>query len=125
MDCTDGCFLFLYTDGLVESENLAGEAFRMDRSEALLGMVRDGALEAPWSGSRREVRQFRGGQGGRGRRDAAARSAWGLQVAVKFPGPRPRGVGRKAPWPGRQRADARRRDSGQRWDVKVPRPRKG
>jgi sigma-B regulation protein RsbU (phosphoserine phosphatase) len=62
MDCTDGCFLFLYTDGLVESENLAGEAFGMDRLEALLEHGRDGALEDLLVRIEEEVRQFRDGQ---------------------------------------------------------------
>jgi len=62
IDCTEGCFLFLYTDGLVESENLAGEAFGMDRLEALLDHGRDGVLEVLLVRIEEEVRRYRQGQ---------------------------------------------------------------
>jgi serine phosphatase RsbU (regulator of sigma subunit) len=62
MDCTDGCFLFLYTDGLVESESPSGEAFGMDRLEALLQQGRDGALDGLLVRIEEDVRRFRGGQ---------------------------------------------------------------
>jgi serine phosphatase RsbU (regulator of sigma subunit) len=56
-----GDSLFLYTDGVVESEDPAGEAFGMDRLQALLIEERASGLDGILHRVEESVRAFRGG----------------------------------------------------------------
>jgi serine phosphatase RsbU (regulator of sigma subunit) len=56
----DGDLLFLFTDGLVEAENEAGDAFGMDRLEALLLDEREGDVSALLARVDQAIREHRG-----------------------------------------------------------------
>jgi serine phosphatase RsbU (regulator of sigma subunit) len=56
----DGDSLFLYTDGVVESENEAGEPFGVDRLKQLLVAERASGVDGILERVEREVREYRG-----------------------------------------------------------------
>ncbi|MEO6213419.1 MAG: SpoIIE family protein phosphatase [Vicinamibacterales bacterium] len=57
----DGDLLFFYTDGLVETENAAGDQFGAERLQAYLTSLQASSIDAILERLDREVRTFRGG----------------------------------------------------------------